>query len=43
MAPYLAEGNLPAIRFLEEAGHFVQCEAPELVNAELVGWLGPAT
>lgn len=42
MAPYLAEGNVPAIRFLEEAGHYVQSEAPERVNAELIGWLGTA-
>lgn len=42
MAPYLAPGNVPTIRFLEDAGHFVQNEAPALVNAELVGWLGRA-
>ena len=42
MAPYLAPGNVPAIRFLEDAGHFVQNEAPALVNAELLGWLGRA-
>jgi len=42
MAPYLAPGNVPAIRFVEEAGHFVQNEAPEIVNAELIGWLGRA-
>ena len=42
MAPYFAHGNVATIRFLEEAGHFVQNEAPELVNAELIGWLGRA-
>jgi pimeloyl-ACP methyl ester carboxylesterase len=40
MAPYLAPGNVPAVRFLEEAGHFVQNEAPERVNAALLQWLG---
>ena len=27
---------------IEEAGHFVQNEAPERVNAELLAWLGPS-
>jgi pimeloyl-ACP methyl ester carboxylesterase len=40
MAPYFAAGNAPAVRFLEEAGHFVQNEAPERVNAILLEWLG---
>lgn len=40
MGPYFVAGNAPAIRFLEEAGHFVQNEAPERVNAALLGWLG---
>lgn len=42
MAPYFAPGTVPEIRFVEEAGHFVQNEAPERVNAELLDWLGPA-
>ncbi len=40
MAPYFAPGNAPAVRFLEEAGHFVQNEAPERVNAAMLSWLG---
>jgi pimeloyl-ACP methyl ester carboxylesterase len=40
MAPYFAPGNTPAVRFLEEAGHFVQNEAPERVNASMLSWLG---
>ncbi|HZY05887.1 MAG TPA: alpha/beta hydrolase [Anaeromyxobacteraceae bacterium] len=47
MAPYLAPGNAPTIRFLEEAGHFVQNEAPQRVNQAMLEWLGaperPAT
>ncbi len=47
MAPYLAPGNAPTIRLLEEAGHFVQNEAPERVNQAMLAWLGtperPAT
>jgi pimeloyl-ACP methyl ester carboxylesterase len=38
----LAEGNVPSVVWIEDAGHFVQNEAPERVNAELVDWLGPA-
>lgn len=38
----LAEGNVPEVVLIEDAGHFVQNEAPERVNAELVRWLGPA-
>lgn len=38
----LATGNEPEIVFVEEAGHFVQNEAPERVNAELLRWLGTA-
>ncbi len=41
MARYFAPGNLPAVRHVEGAGHFVQNEAPERVNAEILGWLGP--
>ena len=40
MAPYFAPGNVPSVRFLEEAGHFVQNEDPAGVNAELISWLG---
>ncbi len=40
MAPYFAPGNVPSVRFLEEAGHYVQNEDPEGVNAELLSWLG---
>jgi pimeloyl-ACP methyl ester carboxylesterase len=32
----------PEIRFIEGAGHFVQNEAPERINQELLAWLGPA-
>ena len=39
----LAEGNLATVVWIDDAGHFVQNEAPERVNAELVRWLGPAT
>lgn len=42
MAPYLAPGNAPEVVFLDEAGHFVQNEAPDRVNQVLVRWLGPA-
>jgi len=40
LAPYLAPGHRAEVVFLEEAGHFVQNEAPSRVNAELVRWLG---
>jgi pimeloyl-ACP methyl ester carboxylesterase len=39
----LAAGNEPTVVLLPEAGHFVQNEAPERVNAELLQWLGPAS
>ena len=39
----LADGNLPTVVLIEDAGHFVQNEAPERVNDELLRWLGPAT
>ena len=42
LAPYLAPGNRPDVVFVEEAGHFVQSEAPARVSAELLRWLGPA-
>ena len=38
----LAEGNVPEVVFVEDAGHFLQNEAPDRVNAELLRWLGPA-
>jgi pimeloyl-ACP methyl ester carboxylesterase len=39
----LADGNVPTVVAIEGAGHFVQNEAPERVNTELLRWLGPAT
>jgi pimeloyl-ACP methyl ester carboxylesterase len=39
----LSDGNVPTVVPIEDAGHFVQNEAPERVNAELLRWLGPAT
>ena len=42
LAPWFAPGTVPEIRWIEEAGHFVQSEAPERVNAELLSWLGEA-
>jgi pimeloyl-ACP methyl ester carboxylesterase len=39
LRPYFAPGNEPEIRRIEQAGHFVQNEAPERVNEELVDWL----
>jgi pimeloyl-ACP methyl ester carboxylesterase len=36
---WLAPGNAPEVVFLEEAGHFVQNEAPDRVNREILGWL----
>jgi pimeloyl-ACP methyl ester carboxylesterase len=43
MTPFFVPGNTPKIRVLEEAGHFVQNEAPDRVNAELCAWLTSAT
>jgi pimeloyl-ACP methyl ester carboxylesterase len=37
----MAPGNEPEIVLLEDAGHFVQNEAPEQVGAALTRWLGP--
>jgi len=42
MAPYLAPGNRAEVVLVEEAGHFVQSEAPDRVNGALLSWLGPA-
>lgn len=38
----VAYGNEPTIVLVEEAGHFVQSEAPEQVATALVSWLGDA-
>lgn len=38
----LAYGNEPDIVLIDEAGHYVQNEAPEQVNQALLAWLGPA-
>ena len=38
----LAFGNEPTVVLVEEAGHFVQNEAPEQVTAAMLNWLGPA-
>jgi pimeloyl-ACP methyl ester carboxylesterase len=38
----MAPGNVPHVVLLEDAGHFVQNEAPQRVNEELLAWLGPA-
>ena len=39
LRPYYAAGNEPRVVRIEKAGHFVQNEAPDRVNAELLGWL----
>jgi pimeloyl-ACP methyl ester carboxylesterase len=39
LAPWFAAGNTPRITFVEEAGHFVQNEAPDRVNRALLAWL----
>lgn len=39
----LAHGNEPTVVLIDDAGHFVQNEAPERVNDELLRWLGPAS
>jgi pimeloyl-ACP methyl ester carboxylesterase len=38
----LADGNEPTVVWIDDAGHFVQNEAPDRVNDELLLWLGPA-
>ncbi len=38
----LADDARATVVWIEDAGHFVQNEAPERVNAELLAWLGPA-
>ena len=39
-SPWFAPRNRPDIVSIADAGHFVQNEAPERVNEELLGWLG---
>ena len=39
LAPWFAPGNAPTVVRLEGVGHFVQNEAPDRVNHELVTWL----
>jgi epoxide hydrolase 4 len=41
LAPYWDEGMAPEVRFIPDAGHFVQNEASEQINTELLAWLGP--
>lgn len=43
LATYMAPGNAAEVVFLEDAGHFVQNEAPARVNEEILRWLGPAS
>lgn len=38
----MAFGNEPTVVLVEEAGHFVQNEAPEQVNSAMLNWLGRA-
>lgn len=42
LRPFFAPGREPEVVLVEEAGHFVQNEAPDRVNAELLRWLGTA-
>jgi hypothetical protein len=37
--PCFATGNVPSVRRIAKAGHFVQNEAPEAVNEFLISWL----
>jgi len=39
----LADGNEPTVVLIGDAGHFVQNEAPDRVNDELLRWLAPAS
>ena len=39
LARWFAPGNVPTIREIDGAGHYVQNEAPERVNGELLEWL----
>jgi pimeloyl-ACP methyl ester carboxylesterase len=38
----MAYGNEPTVVLIEEAGHYVQSEAPQEVTTALLNWLGPA-
>lgn len=40
LAPCFTSGNVPEIRRIEGAGHFVQNDAPAEVNETLLRWLG---
>jgi epoxide hydrolase 4 len=40
LRPYLAPGNVPELYVHEDAGHFLQNEAPGWVNERLLHWLG---
>jgi epoxide hydrolase 4 len=40
LRPLLAPGNAPLLHVHEQAGHFLQNEAPDWVNERLVAWLG---
>jgi len=40
LRPWFAPGNSPDVRRIEGAGHFVQNDMPDRVNAELLAWLG---
>lgn len=42
LSTVMAPGNVPLVVLVEEAGHFLQNEAPDRVNEELIRWLGPA-
>ncbi|MGV1036922.1 MAG: alpha/beta fold hydrolase [Candidatus Nanopelagicales bacterium] len=39
LATVMAAGNVPTVRFIGQAGHFVQNEAPADFNAALLNWL----
>ena len=39
LARWFARGKEPTVRLIEEAGHFVQNDAPDRVNEELLAWL----
>lgn len=39
LATVMAAGNVPTVRFIAQAGHFVQNEAPTDFNAALLNWL----
>jgi pimeloyl-ACP methyl ester carboxylesterase len=38
----MAYGNEPTVVLIDEAGHYVQSEAPQEVTTALLNWLGPA-